>query len=103
MPNINIQSWPIVKHYDAPNTYSPFIQVGPARISFTQGYNLETDPQTKQQAEAHARLIAEAPVMLALLESLTFTAETVAHMRGLEREILPTTDKACELIARVKG
>jgi len=53
--------------------------------------------------EANARLIAAAPEILSLLESLTFIAETVAHLRGLERDILPTTDKARELIARVKG
>jgi hypothetical protein len=55
------------------------------------------------QINANARLLLEAPVMLELLESLTFIAETVAHTRGLERDILPTTDKARELIARVKG
>lgn len=50
-----------------------------------------------------ARLTEVAPQLLAVFEGLTFIAETVAHMRGLERDILPTTDKARELIARVKG
>lgn len=58
---------------------------------------------TRAQEQANARLIAAAPELLELLEGLTFIAETVAHLRGLEREILPTTDKARELIARVKG
>ena len=61
---------------------------------------------TKIEPLSHAqlmRLVDIAPEFLAIVEGLTFTCETVAHMRGLEREILPMTDKARELIARVKG
>lgn len=49
------------------------------------------------------RLADCGPELLAVFEHLTFTAETVAHLRGLEHELLPTTDKARELIAQVKG
>ena len=35
------------------------------------------------------------------LEATTFIAEIVAHLQGLEREILPTTDAARELLKLV--
>ena len=35
------------------------------------------------------------------LQALAFIAETVAHLRGLEKEILPTTDFARKLIDKV--
>jgi hypothetical protein len=36
--------------------------------------------------------------VLTVLHNLTFLAETVAHTRHLEREILPTTDKANKIL-----
>ena len=54
----------------------------------------------------HAQIIRLTEVgaeLLVIVEGLTMTCETVAHLRGLERDILPMTDKARELIARVKG
>ena len=48
-------------------------------------------------------LAVAAPELLDLLKKLAFVAETFAHMKGLEREILPTTDAACELIAKIEG
>jgi hypothetical protein len=53
--------------------------------------------------EANARLIEAAPEMLEVLKKLAFVAESVAHLRGLERDILPITDRARELIAKVEG
>lgn len=38
--------------------------------------------------------------LLQVLKDLTFIAESVAHLRGLEAEILPTTEKARRIIAR---
>lgn len=52
---------------------------------------------------ANARLIEAAPTMMAMLESLVFVAESAAHLRGLEKELLPTTDAARSLIAKIKG
>jgi len=52
---------------------------------------------------AHLHELPSYSDVLKMLEAVTFAAETAAHLRGLEREILPTTDKARELIARVKG
>jgi hypothetical protein len=37
------------------------------------------------------------------LDKLAFVAETVAHMRGMERQILPHSDKAREIIARLQS
>ena len=61
---------------------------------------IKIEPLTHAQS---LRLVDCGPELLAIFEGLTLTAETVAHLRGLEREILPMTDKARELIARVKG
>jgi len=40
--------------------------------------------------------------VLQVLKDVTFIAETVAHTRGLERDILPTTDRARDILARFK-
>lgn len=40
--------------------------------------------------------------VLAVLERVTFIAETVAHLQGKEREILPTTDAAREILNAFK-
>jgi len=57
--------------------------------------------------EGHAQnignLFAASPELLAALESVTFIAESMAHLRGMESEILPYTDKARAAIAKVKG
>lgn len=42
-------------------------------------------------------MIAE---LVEALEKLTFVAETVAHLRGLEREILPLTEAARATITK---
>jgi len=92
------------------HTPAPWIDNGEGLIVSNKGdvatiaaaYDLHND-YTGTEQEANARLIAAAPELLELLEGLTFIAETVAHLRGLERDILPTTDKARKLIARVKG
>lgn len=60
--------WLIVKHYDAPHTYCPYISVGPAHVHFTQGYHIATDAERKARAEADAFLIAAVPDLLAALE-----------------------------------
>lgn len=41
--------------------------------------------------------------LVEMLKTLTFIAETAAHMRGLELEILPTTDAARLLIGEVEN
>lgn len=63
------------------------------------------DPQSSytQGCQRELTLVDAAPELVALLEKLTFVAESVAHLRGLEREILPTTDAARELLARIRG
>lgn len=63
-------------------------------------------PKIKIEPLTHAQIIRLTEVgaeLLVIVEGLTMTCETVAHLRGLERDILPMTDKARELIARVKG
>jgi hypothetical protein len=61
---------------------------------------IKIEPLTPAQL---ARLSECGPELLAIMEGLTFTCETVAHLQGKERLLLPMTDKARELIARVKG
>lgn len=53
--------------------------------------------------EFEARLIKAAPELLKQFEALTLIAESVAHLRGMERDILPLTDSARELIKQIKG
>lgn len=59
--------------------------------------NAENKPVASQA------LIDAAPEMLELLKSLTFVAETLAHSKGLERELLPLCDKARALIDQIEG
>lgn len=40
--------------------------------------------------------------VLTSLSELAFIAETVAHLRGMEKEILPTSDKARAILAALK-
>jgi len=63
------------------------------------GHNIAED----DGGEANARLIAAAPELLESLRELAFFAESVAHLRGMEREILPMTDKAQGVIAKIEG
>jgi hypothetical protein len=37
------------------------------------------------------------------LAAMTFTVETVAHLRGMEQELLPVTDKARALLKRLES
>lgn len=39
--------------------------------------------------------------LISMLTAVTFLAESVAHLRGLEREILPTTDMARALLKEI--
>ena len=57
----------------------------------------------KTYTQADADLIAAAPAMLVLLKELAFIVETVAHLQGHERELLPVTDRARALISKVTG
>lgn len=41
--------------------------------------------------------------LLETLKSMTFVVESVAHLQGKERELLPMTDAARNLIDRVEG
>lgn len=41
--------------------------------------------------------------LLKALESMTFVVETVAHLRGLEKELLPCAEQARQLIKTTKG
>lgn len=38
-----------------------------------------------------------------IISEMAFVIETVAHMRGLERELLPLADKARELVERIES
>ncbi len=60
-------------------------------------------PGPSPDAELIARLQQDQRDLIASLKAVTFIAETVAHLQGKERDILPTTDKARELIARVEA
>ena len=62
--------WEVEFNYEGQHRFCPFIQVGPARISFTQGYDCLTDAARKSEAEANARLIAAAPELLEVAESI---------------------------------
>ena len=53
--------------------------------------------------QANACLIAAAPELLAALETFTLAAETAAHPRGLEAQLLPHTEAARAIIEKVKG
>lgn len=50
-----------------------------------------------------AQLLAAAPEMLESLRELAFVAESVAHLRGMEKDILPMTEKARAAIAKAEG
>jgi hypothetical protein len=52
---------------------------------------------------AETRLANAAPELLAALRSMTFVVETVAHLRGLERELLGATDDARALMATLEA
>lgn len=41
--------------------------------------------------------------MTETLASMAFTVETVAHLRGMELELLPVADKARAILARVQS
>ncbi len=57
----------------------------------------------KTYTKADADLIAAAPDLLEALKELAFIVETVAHLQGRERELLPTADRARAAIARATG
>lgn len=61
-------------------------------------YPFEYSPERKAEL-----LAAAAPEMLACLRSCAFALESVAHLRGLERELLPYADAAREIIAKAEG
>lgn len=54
------------------------------------------------QAECHdiANLLRDTQETLA---QLAFTVETVAHLRGMETELLPVADKARAILARMEA
>jgi hypothetical protein len=54
---------------------------------------------TPAECRAAATLIRD---MQETLAAMAYTVETVAHLRGMERELLPVADKARELIARME-
>ena len=56
----------------------------------------------QNEADRLVKLHNSAPEILERLISMVFLCETVAHMRGLERELLPHTDAAREFIASFK-
>lgn len=41
--------------------------------------------------------------IITTLKSLAFIVETVAHMQGRERDLLPAAEKAREIISRMEG
>lgn len=73
-----------------------------------EGYEVEviaTTNSAERQEQANAEFVALAHRHMKslldaaeLLKSLSFIAESVAHLRGLEREILPTTDAARSIL-----
>lgn len=57
-------------------------------------------------ADLNAALIMEGlpsyTDLLEVVKSLAFVAESVAHLRGMERELLPTCDLVREYLERVE-
>lgn len=73
-------------------------------VATVEGANPENGlAPTPTKALANARLIAVAPEMFSLLKEMTFVVESVAHLRGLERELLPLTDRARELLKQAEN
>ena len=82
--------WPIHREY-ALLAYDDYIaQHWPATVVAID----ESTPGTISQEDAKALLV--------MLEKFTFVAETVAHLRGLERELLPYCDVARATIDRIR-
>lgn len=61
---------------------------------------LDEDHHTEVLREI--KLAHKAPDLLALLESALFQLESVAHLRGLERELLPFVDMARDEVKGLK-
>lgn len=59
--------------------------------------------QAYYEARDNARLVAASPEMFDSLKELAFLVETMAHLQGRERELLPAAEKARALIAHVEG
>ena len=56
-----------------------------------------------EQLKTDARLIAAAPDLLAALKACVFVVESLAHLRGMEAELLPYADFARAAIAKATG
>ena len=63
----------------------------------------ETGAPIPEQAIIDARLIAAAPDLLAALKTCVFVVETLAHLRGMEAELLPHAEFARAAIAKATG
>lgn len=66
------------------------------RQSVTIGGGIFTPEEIR---DARATIIE----MQELLTSMAFTVETVAHLRGMELELLPVADKARALLAKLEN
>jgi hypothetical protein len=58
---------------------------------------------TINDREIPMQLAYAAPELLGALKELAFTVETIAHLQGLERDLLPMADKARAAIAKATG
>ena len=96
--------WQIKRHYDAPNTYTPFIEVGPARICFTQGYHTaEEDAAFKARAEADAALVGTALPMLEALRSAEFAVAELCYGQDPANQCWVTLTEIRAAIAAAEG
>ena len=53
-----------------------------------------------KHSKKKAALISAAPDLLAALKQATFLLETIAHLRGMERDLMPAVDVALAAIAK---
>lgn len=93
----------------ADNAERPFCSVVQRDAEGYEVAVIATTNSAKAQEQADAEFIVLARNNMAallgaaeLLKSLTFIAESVAHLQGFERDILPTTDAARGLLATLE-
>ena len=60
-------------------------------------------PGMGDQGAPNMRAVEAAPELVASLEELAFIVESVAHLQGREKDLLPAANKARALLDRITG